>query len=302
MDAVLSPLTGWLLFAALVGSTGAAVGHWWLIRHAGSTWDGTTRSALSERAAGLGLTSAIGVTLALGLYFWRQLREFRDPFVPWTEDAGVLLSTRWGQTWIVAVLVSLVAVAGFRAARAGRIGGWIAATGATLMLGFFPGLTGHAAATEGLTSLAVAADALHVWGAGGWVGGLGLILYLEAGWRRADPTKTSSLLPALVPVFSPLAMVCVAALATTGVFAAWAHLPSIGALVSTGYGRLLILKLVLVGLVLGLGALNWKKLTPRLHEAGGTDTLRRAAAMELLAAQLVLLVTALLVRTSPMDP
>jgi putative copper export protein len=97
-------------------------------------------------------------------------------------------------------------------------------------------------------------------------------------------------------------MVCVASLATTGLFAAWAHLPSVGALVSTGYGRLLVLKLALVAVVLGLGALNWKKLTPRLHEAGGTNTLRRAAAVELLAAQLVLLVTALLVRTSPMGP
>jgi putative copper export protein len=59
--------------------------------------------------------------------------------------------------------------------------------------------------------------------------------------------------------------------------------------------------LLLVGAVLGLGALNWKRLTPKLGEAGGNDALRRAATTELLLAQVVLLVTAILVRMSPMD-
>ena len=47
------------------------------------------------------------------------------------------------------------------------------------------------------------------------------------------------------------------------------HLDGVGALVSTGYGRLLLVKVVLVGAVLALGARNFKRLTPKLGEAAG---------------------------------
>ena len=87
-------------------------------------------------------------------------------------------------------------------------------------------------------------------------------------------------------------MACVATLVLTGSYAAWLHVDSFAALVSTVYGRTLTLKLILVAAVLGLGALNFRVLTPKLGEQSGNDAL---------LAQVVLFATAILVRTSPMD-
>ena len=92
----------------------------------------------------------------------------------------------------------------------------------------------------------------------------------------------------------------VVTLIVTGTFAGWVQVPEVGALWGTGYGRLLVLKVGLVVAVLGLGAFNWKRLTPRLTEPEGPEAMRRAATVELAVATVVLLVTAILIRTSPL--
>ena len=102
-----------------------------------------------------------------------------------------------------------------------------------------------------------------------------------------------------MPVFSPVALVAAGVLVATGTVASFVHVESVGALFSTTYGRLLLTKVALVLAVMVLGAINWRRLTPRLLEAGDGDVLRRNAARELVIAQLVIVVTALLVRTSP---
>ena len=84
----------------------------------------------------------------------------------------------------------------------------------------------------------------------------------------------------------------------TRLFAFWVHLESLSALFDTGYGRLLVLKLLIVAVVMGLGAINWKRLTPELGEIGGRDALTRTAATETVLANVVLVVTAILVHTS----
>ena len=76
-------------------------------------------------------------------------------------------------------------------------------------------------------------------------------------------------------------------------------MPSIGALLTTSYGRTLGLKLSLSWLA--FGGINWRWLTPRLRDTDGPAAMRRSGAFELLLAHAVLLVTAILVRTSPLD-
>lgn len=254
-----------------------------------------------RRAAGLGAAGAGLTLLGVGLYLVRQLLEFRDPFVPLSEDLGLLMSTPWGTTWIwtaVAVVALLVALL---VARSGRRIGWWVATPVVLALAAFPGLTGHAAGVEEYRTLALVADTAHVLAVGAWIGGLALVLRLEARWRKSGTGTSSSLLPRLVPAFSPVAMGAVGLLALTGVFAAWTHLEGgFGGLVSTGYGRTLLLKLGLVAVVLALGARNFRILRPRLGTDAGDDAMRRSATQELAVAQVVLVVTALLARTSPM--
>jgi len=117
--------------------------------------------------------------------------------------------------------------------------------------------------------------------------------------EQAAALSASSLLPILVPAFSRLAKVCVGLLVATGLFASWNHVPGVAALWSSAFGRILTTKLLLVGIVLALGAMNWRRLTQRLGEPGGSDDLRRSAVVELLVACAVMTLTAALVRTAP---
>ncbi len=300
MTAATNLLSGWLLFLTLVLSLGAVAGYWIILPRAALD-EGLTSPWLRKGAARLGRMAGLLLPLAMGLIFVRQLREFRDPFVTWSEDARLLVTgTEWGTTWLWGMVGSLIALGGFSLASSGRRSGWWMATMSTLALGAFPAFTGHANGTGSLRPVTLLADTLHVWAVGGWIGGLTLMLLLERAWRRDPPGGDPSLLPALVPAFSPLAVVCVVTLVATGLVASWVHLPSVSALWSSGYGRLLTFKVLLVGAVLALGAVNWKRITPRLTEHGGPSQLRRSAAVELLIAHIVIALTAILVRTSPL--
>ena len=290
MTPLLNAAAGWLLFATLAVALGAVATRWVILAPAVDP-----HGVLQEGAARVGRGALAGVLVALGLVFLRQLLEFRDPFVPWTEDAHLLLTvTPWGRVWLLAVGGAATAAVALHLAVGGRGWGWWPATALTLALGAFPAGTGHANAAEP-RALALLADTLHVWAMGGWIGGLFAVLALsrDRGRTGTDP------LPDLVPRFSRLAQVCVALLAATGLFASWLHLDGWVYLVVTPYGRLLALKLCLVAVALALGAVNFRGWTPRLPDQEGRDGLRRTAAWELAMAGLVLLVTAALVHTSP---
>jgi len=245
--------------------------------------------------------------VAMALVFWRQLTEFRDPFAPWTEDAELLLwQTAWGRMWLQATAAAIMTPLAFLAASDSRTGsrlrgaGWVAATMLTAALCAFPAYSGHAAGTEGLRWLSLPADTLHVLGAGSWMGGLLFVVLADRSWRRHMRSVEVSLLPALVPLFSPIAMGSVVVILVTGTLGAWLHVETVGALFTTSYGRLLTTKILLVLAVLVVGAVNWRRLTPRLGDPNGPAAMRRSAVVELALVHLVIIVTAVLVRTSPL--
>ncbi len=293
MGLVLNGATGWILFVGLVLMTGAVVARWFIVPTASASADEARE--MRGGMARLGTVGSAVLVLGIGLFFLRQLVEFRDPAFPWGEEAALLLSTPWGRTWLKAAFASLAATVSF--AFAPRGGSWWMATGLTLALGAFPALTGHASAVERFTGLFVLADATHVWAAGAWIGGLTAVLWLDRTARRSDAGANA--LSRLVPPFSRIAMIAVASLIATGVLASWEHLPEPKALLTTTWGNLLVAKLVLVAGVLAIGAYNFRVLTDRLGSPDGDAAMRRSAALELAVAQLVLILTALLVRTSP---
>jgi len=107
----------------------------------------------------------------------------------------------------------------------------------------------------------------------------------------------------LVNAFSPLALVSAAVLAAFGVITAWQHLHTLAALWTTPYGVTLVIKLLMVGIVLALGAWNWRRQRPLLGSESGAVKLRRTATSELIAAGVVLAITAILVSLpSPKPP
>jgi putative copper export protein len=122
---------------------------------------------------------------------------------------------------------------------------------AALLGALMPALTGHTGSAPD-HQLAVVAVALHVGAAAVWVGGLGALLVLVARHR--------ALLDSVLPRYSKLAAGCLVAVAVTGVVNATTRIDSWAALVTTGYGWLVLAKTALVLVLAGLGGLTRRRL------------------------------------------
>lgn len=296
--ALLDPLAGWLTFAALMVMLGSVAVRWALLPNA--DLEEETRLEAEVRAARIGLAASVSLLAALSLVLARQLIDFRDPFVPLSEDLSLLVGgTAWGAAWSGGVFLALVAAVAFGLAGRGLRSAWWVATPVTVALTFFPGSTGHAAAAREEHALALAADALHVTSAGIWAGGLTVMLLLAAGASASGRNRGAALLRALVPCFTPLALVATALVVLSGVYATWLHVDGLDALLASGYGRVLLAKLVAVAAAMLAGAINWRRQRPLLLETGEAGPMRRTATVEAILVQLVLLLTAILARTAP---
>jgi copper resistance protein D len=125
--------------------------------------------------------------------------------------------------------------------------------------------TGHAGSTPGeMGNLHLAADALHLIAAASWIGGLVPLALLLAAGRRRQGFAWASLARRATQSFSTVGIVSVGTLLATGVINAWILVGSIHALMVTGYGQLLLLKLVVFAIMLTFATINRFWLTPQL--------------------------------------
>lgn len=180
----------------------------------------------------------------------------------------LLFGTRFGVLWIGRIIL-LMLFGALLPASPTRRNRWLA-FGLALLWLLTLSLGGHAAA-EARPAWPVLADWLHMLAASVWVGGL---IHLGAGlWslRPLDEATRTRLTARLLPYFSRLALVSVAILALSGVYAAIQRLGSLDALISSAYGRTLLIKLLIMLPMLGLGALNLLVVTGRLQHAADTD-------------------------------
>ncbi|WP_300008499.1 CopD family protein [Pseudonocardia sp.] len=126
-----------------------------------------------------------------------------------------------------------------------------------------PTVTGHAGSAPD-HQLAVVSAALHAGAAALWVGGLGALIVLVARRRM--------LLAAALPRYSTLAGYCIVTVAVTGVLGAQVRMEGWDALLTTGYGLLVVAKAAVLVALAGLGALARRRLstgrTPVLRWAG----------------------------------
>jgi len=147
---------------------------------------------------------------------------------------------------------------------------------------------------------------IHRLAGGMWIGTLFMLVAagLVTVLRSALPAeRRGAVVVELVNAFSPLALVSAGVLAAFGVITAWQHLHVLAALWTTPYGITLIVKLLMVGVVLALGAWNWRRQKPLLGSEAGAVNLRRSATTELIAAGVVLAITSILVSLpSPKPP
>ena len=151
-------------------------------------------------------------------------------------------------------------------------------------------LSSHAAAGRN-PALDVLIQSLHVLAVGLWMGGLvGLLVTV----RRRDPDEATA---RAAKRFSWIATVGIATVAGTGVLRAISEVGTIDALLSTDFGRLLVAKTALLGVLAVLGATNHFRNVPA---AGRVLTgLRRVGSVEILVGGTVVLLAAALVNVAP---
>lgn len=222
-------------------------------------------------------------TTGSGDPYWIRLLLLFDP-----HESGTIWS-RFGLLGLTAFLTRDLPPAGRRAARP-----WweVFALGLALLLTY--SLSGHSAALG--APLPVALDWLHMAAMAVWMGGLFALAALLLQGRHGDMPAAG-----LVPRFSRLALLCVIVLAATGTYSALLHVRSPAALIGTRYGQALIIKLILFGLLIGLGALNLLILRPLIAKTSrpALDWISRTVRGELVAGGLVLIAAGFLLSISP---
>lgn len=213
--------------------------------------------------------------------------------------ATLLFRSHWGRTWWLALTAAIVVTWVAPRLRRTTSAGWLVAAAAILLFAVSQPLSGHPAAAQ-MPNLAVATQLLHLIGAGGWVGSLAMltVLAIPAAQRlEGGSSDPAARVAGLVRAFSPTALVFSALLGVTGLYTAWVNLGGFAPLWLSTYGRTLVIKLGFLSIAAATGAYNWRRVLPVLDQPHAGARLRRSSLIELGAAMLVLLATAVLVAT-----
>ncbi|MBS1889281.1 MAG: copper resistance protein CopC/CopD [Actinobacteria bacterium] len=170
-----------------------------------------------------------------------------------------------------------------------------------------PALAGHAS-TQSPVALNFPVNAIHVAAMAIWLGGLAaMLLVLPAATRSVAAADRARLLAGPLARFSTLALAMVTLILATGLIQAYVYVRHPGDLFSTGYGRAVLAKFLLLLGVIGVAAYNRRASVPRLEaiaERGAPPglpgvLLRRALRAEVALLAVVIGVTAALASSAP---
>ena len=168
------------------------------------------------------------------------------------------------------------------------------------------GWTGHAGSTVGETGvLHLAADILHLVAAAIWIGGLVSLVLLFAMMRRDRTDASMSFAYDATQAFSRTGIAIVAVIFATGIVNTWILVGSWHALIVTGYGQLLLLKVALFAVMLLFAAANRFWWMPRLALRSSEprlDALRRLARNSMMEFVLALVIFAIVGMLGTLHP
>ena len=245
-----------MLYIGFVGSVGLVI-----IQAAFADLVSPLREKMQMKAAALAgmalATSVLGFMLS-GAALTGGADGMTDP-----EMLNLLWQTPVGDALVHRVAGAGLIIIGVFTPRVGR---WIALAGGLIALWSFAQI-GH---IPGLQSSGVRLLLLmHLLGAAYWIGVLGPLRALS---RRPEHIVNAA---TLGHRFGQAASVIVPGLMLAGLIMAWL-LGDMRALVATGYGQTLLVKLVLVGAVLTLAAANKLRFVPAM-QAGDDNAARHLA-------------------------
>jgi copper transport protein len=273
-------LLGGLLLAdiAFVISQAAALAGDWAGAFAPSLWQAMlfgSRFGLFWGMRQVGALAALGLTLASsrrGWPLWRPPKTQAPGKLP-MELAASSASQQAIPTWRSAVLEMLRGVphvprqlvAGWR--RRSWLGRGELALGAMLLVAY--ALSGHAASVPSAElGYSLAVDLLHLVGNAAWVGGLLYIGFvLLPALYRLDERQHARVFALGLPQFSAVAIISAVMLAITGPLNASIHLTSLPQVVTTLYGRVLVVKSEFFLLMVAMSVYHAFSLRPRLTRA-----------------------------------
>lgn len=244
-----------------------------------------------------GLLAWFLLTLSLGRGAL-QVRAFHDPGAPIDPELAraVLGTGSWGAGWMVQTLGAFALLGLTWLLR--EHAAWRTRAVVLFTIAFLVAQAGMGHGADALWHPVIVGRLVHLahlLGGTIWLGTLAILAL------AVFPSLTSSsdrpVLGHLLEQFSVLARLGAALLLVSGVVATFRYTASLGDLLTTGWGQLLLVK---VGLFVAVGATgwwNWKVVTPRLTHDPETpvSALRRAVTVELLLGAAVLAATALLV-------
>lgn len=167
----------------------------------------------------------------------------------------LLFNARYGQIWLARAGLWLVLGVVLWRSRNRRVYEWLAlAIGAGILL--TASLYSHASAAPQDTLAAVAGNWLHLTANALWLGGLFQLLLIIVVLVRRNREASVPVLANVVAYFSNYARIAVVALILSGVYSAWLQVGSVDALISTVYGRALLVKLALLLPLLLIAGVN----------------------------------------------
>lgn len=247
---------------------------------------GTAVAAVARYGRGLRLATAGWLFAVAGLLLLTEAQR-RSAGVP----LGDFLDTSVGDALVArAVAIAAAGIALLLAAAvAGRVAPALTAAAALAAIAVHVA-AGHAAAGPWPSGVTITAQAAHVAAAGVWLGGLAALLL----FARGAPSAVKA---AGVRRFSLTAGGALAAVLVTGTVRAVDELNDAGELFTTGYGRAILAKIVLFGVLAALGLRNRRRSVPAA--AADLAPLQRTSRRELGLAAITFAVAALLGALAP---
>jgi copper resistance protein D len=274
-------------------------------------------SRLARQLAALGWTSLVLALLSGAAWLGATAANMTGAsFVEALKQgtwAIVLTKTQFGEAWLVRlVLIGAIALClVFRQGRSPLQRATADWAGFAMAMAFLAALAwaGHGASTPGAPGeLHLAADIVHLLGAGFWIGMLLPLALLLVELRRVGGPLALAVAAAAARRFSLLAAASVLALLAGGVINTWFLVGSVPALLGTEYGHLLLAKIGLFLATLVIASVNLLRLAPRLAASATRSEsyawraaawLRRNALAEAALGLLVVAVVGVLGMTPP---
>jgi len=246
--------------------------------------------------AGAGLGAIVALHAGIIAFSLRAEDALQLPFGRFLYgDLSPMAQTRFGVAFVTMTLVfALVLALIYLSWLLDRVEPLVPAFALAVVFAGGLSVSGHDAVDPGSSWKTEIADWLHLSAASLWIGALATMALLL--WTGAPELRRTAFMR-----FSRLATVLIAVVLGAGVYLAIVRLPSVSDLWTTGYGRVLLVKIGLVSFALLWGAFHHFVVAPALEraDAGFLGRIGRSLAGESMVGMAVLLLAAILVDSRP---